>query len=324
MAYFGTLPDQREVEFYELVSDQLTVRITNYGGRILAILKDGVNMLYGPETLEGILNDPGSYCGSICGRVANRIERGQFSLEGQSYQLAVNNGPNHLHGGICGFDSKVWTVQEVSQHKLVLTLHSHDGEENYPGALEVTASYSLEGASLLLHLEAAALDQPTIVNLTNHAYWNLNGNSQDTIDNHYLEVNATAYTPKNDVGIPDGRILPVAESVFDLLHPRRLGDCNSNQFPEVAGGYDHNYVLKQEPGMKVAAILTCPATGRKMTLSTDTPGLQVYTGDFLPNPRHGVALEPQTYPNAINIPHFPSVIVRPGKPAICNMLWTIE
>ncbi|WPX41088.1 aldose epimerase family protein [Akkermansia sp. N21116] len=320
MASFGTLPDGRSVDIHELKSDLLSVRITNYGGRIISVCKDGIDMTCGPKTFDAMLRDT-CYCGAICGRVANRIEKGKFSLDGNSHQLAVNNAPNHLHGGLEGFDSKIWDIQEATDKKLVLTLHSSDGEENYPGNLEIVATYRLEETTLELKLEAYTTDIPTIVNLTNHVYWNLNGNG--TIDNHTLEVRATAYTPKDDTGIPDGRILPVVHTPFDLRKPGLLGECNSPANPEIAGGYDHNYVLPSEGGEQVAAILRCPASGRKMVIATDAPGLQVYTGDYLPQPRHGIALEAQGFPNAINIPHFPSIVLRPGQSALRTITWTL-
>ena len=181
---FGTLPGGAPVELFELSSDKLTVRISNYGGRIISVVKDGMDMIVGPKHFEDMLKDT-CYCGAICGRVANRIAKGRFSIDGDSHSVAVNNGPNHLHGGVQGFDSKIWQVQEATRNTLVLTLHSADGEENYPGNLEVVATYTVVEETLHLRLEAYA-DAATIVNLTNHAYWNLSG--KPTIDSMTLEV----------------------------------------------------------------------------------------------------------------------------------------
>lgn len=321
MAIFGILPDGREIGVFELVSEQLCVSITNYGGRIVSVLKDGLDLVYGPKTAEDFAKDS-CYCGAICGRVANRIAKGRFCLDGSTHQLAVNNPPNHLHGGIEGFDSKVWEVQESSPSRLVLTLSSPDGEENYPGALEVVATYMLAGETLELTLEAYTTDTPTIVNLTNHVYWNLLGTG-GSIDEHTLEVRATAYTPKDETGIPDGRILPVDSTPFDLRKAVQLKERNSTQYPEVSQGFDHNYVLPSGEEDQIAAILHCPLTGIRLVLATDAPGLQVYTGEYLPVPRSGIALEAQGFPNAINTPHFPSVVLRPGYSATRRISWTI-
>lgn len=318
--HFGTLPTGAPVEIVELSSDGLTVCITNYGGRIISAVKDGRDMIVGPKSFEDMLRDT-CYCGAICGRVANRIAKGKFSIDGDAHAVAVNNGPNHLHGGLQGFDSKVWQVQEASADRLVLTLHSADGEENYPGNLEVVATYTVMEETLHLRMEAYS-DTATIVNLTNHAYWNLSG--QPSIDSMTLEVRASAYTPVDATNIPDGRILPVEHTGFDLRRAAMLGERNSPAHADTAAGLDHNYVLDTEPGDKIAAILLDPASGHRLIVATDAPGLQVYTGEYLPNPRQGIALEAQGFPNAVNVPHFPSVILRPGQSATRNISWTLR
>lgn len=317
---FGTLSNGTPVEIFELASDILTVRISNYGGRIISVVKDNKDMLVGPKSFEDMLKDT-CYCGAICGRVANRIAKGKFSIDGDSHTVAINNGPNHLHGGIHGFDSKIWQVQEVTDNKLVLTLHSADGEENYPGNLEVVATYTVIEETLHLRMEAYT-DAATIVNLTNHAYWNLSG--KPTIDAMTLEVRASAYTPADSTNIPDGRILPVEGTDFDLRKPSILGVRNSAAHPATAAGLDHNYVLDSEPGDKIAAILLDPESHHRLIVATDAPGLQVYTGEYLPLARQGIALEAQGFPNAINTPHFPCVILRPGQSAVRNITWTIR
>lgn len=248
---FGTLPGGAPVEIFELSSDRMTVRISNYGGRIISVVKDGMDMIVGPKSFEDMLKDT-CYCGAICGRVANRIAKGRFSIDGDAHSVAVNNGPNHLHGGLQGFDSKIWQVQEAARSTLVLTLHSPDGEENYPGNLEVVATYTLMEETLHLRMEAYS-DAATIVNLTNHAYWNLSG--KPDINSMTLEVRASAYTPADDTNIPDGRILPVEGTDFDLRRAALLGERNSAAHPDTAAGLDHNYVLDSEPGDKIAASL---------------------------------------------------------------------
>lgn len=317
---FGTLPTGEQVELIELKSDILTARITNYGARILSVDKDGDEFVVGPKTFDEMLSDT-CYCGAICGRVANRIDKGQFDIDGNRFQVAVNNGPNHLHGGIHGFDSKIWQIQEVSPCRVIMTLTSPDDEENYPGKLEIVATYTLCDESLHLKMEAYS-DETTIVNLTNHVYWNLS--HQANIDDMNLQVNASAYTPKDSTGIPDGRILPVVGTAFDLTAPAVLGERNSRNHPATADGFDHNFVLNTESGDKIAAILRDPHTGHRLILATDAPGLQVYTGEYLPNSREGIALEAQDFPNAINVPHFPSIILRPGDSKVRNITWTIK
>ena len=317
---FGTLPGGAPVEIFELSSDRMTVRISNYGGRIISVVKDGMDMIVGPKSFEDMLKDT-CYCGAILGRVANSKAKSRVYIDGGAPTGAVNNGPNHLHGGLQGFDSKIWQVQEAARNTLVLTLHSPDGEENYPGNLEVVATYTLMEETLHLRMEAYS-DAATIVNLTNHAYWNLSG--KPDINSMTLEVRASAYTPVDETNIPDGRILPVEGTDFDLRRAALLGERNSAAHPDTAAGLDHNYVLDSEPGDKIAAILLDPSSGHRLIVATDAPGLQVYTGEYLPKARQGIALEAQGFPNAVNVPHFPSVLLRPGQSVTRSISWTIR
>ena len=303
----------QQARVFTLKGEELEVQVTNYGARLLAFRYDGVNMLYGPTCPAEIPADT-CYCGSICGRVANRIAGGSFELDGKTYRLAVNNGPNHLHGGLVGFDARWWKVETVSDERLSLFLYSPSGEEGYPGVVEVRAVYSIMGNELTLDLEAHA-DEPTLLNLTNHAYWNLNG--AGTIDGHRLRVPADAYTPMVD-NIPTGRIEPVAGSLYDLRTPALLGE----RFAALGAGYDDNYVLPATNSMRDAAILS---NGKyTLTLSTNAPGLQVYTGDYLPLPRGGVALEAQNFPDSPHHSHFPSIVLRPGDIYRRRICWQIE
>lgn len=300
---------------YTLRSPELTVKLTNYGARLLSFEYAGTDCLYGPKTEEEVMADT-CYCGSICGRVANRIADGQFELDGATYSLAVNNGPNHLHGGLKGFSDRLWTVLQADENRIEMTLESPDGEEGYPGRVNVRLVYTLEGRRLTLTMEAET-DAPTLLNLTNHAYWNLNG--QGTVDSHLLQVNATAYTPMK-ANIPTGYIAPVEGTLYDLRRPASLGVRNAAN--AISGGYDDNYVLPAVPGVKKAAVLT---NGR-MTLRvlTDAPGIQVYTGDYLPLPRGGVALEAQNYPDSPHNPHFPTIELRPGELYSRTIAWEID
>ncbi len=300
---------------YTLSSPELTVKLTNYGARLLTFEYAGTDCLYGPKTEEEVKADT-CYCGSICGRVANRIAGGCFELDGASYSLAVNNGPNHLHGGTLGFSDKLWTVEEADAAHVVMSLVSPDGDENYPGEVTVRLVYALEGRRLTLTMEART-DAPTLLNLTNHAYWNLSGSG--TVDAHLLQVCATAYTPMVS-NIPTGVIQPVEGTLYDLRTPAALGVRNA---PEaIAGGYDDNYVLPTVPGVKVAAVLT---NGRRtLRVLTDAPGIQVYTGDYLPLPRGGVALEAQNFPDSPHHAHFPSIELRPGEVYSRTIAWEMD
>ena len=323
---WGMTPEGEAIILYTMRNDKgAEVKLSNFGAAIVSVTmpdREGrmADVVLGYKHPEGYFFD-GAASGKSVGRCANRIASGRMTIEGKEYSLEVNNGPNHLHGGIQGFDSKVWQVQEAGRNTLVLTLHSADGEENYPGNLEVVATYTVVEETLHLRLEAYA-DAATIVNLTNHAYWNLSG--KPTIDSMTLEVRASAYTPVDATNIPDGRILPVEGTDFDLRKAALLGERNSSAHPDTAAGLDHNYVLDSEPGDKIAAILLDPESRHRLIVATDAPGLQVYTGEYLPQARQGIALEAQGFPNAVNTPHFPSVILRPGQSAMRSITWTVR
>jgi len=323
---WGMTPEGEAIILYTMRNDKgAEVKISNFGAAIVSVTmpdREGrmADVVLGYKHPEGYFFD-GAASGKSVGRCANRIASGRMTIEGKEYSLEVNNGPNHLHGGVQGFDSKIWQVQEATRNTLVLTLHSADGEENYPGNLEVVATYTVVEETLHLRLEAYA-DAATIVNLTNHAYWNLSGKL--TIDSMTLEVRASAYTPVDATNIPDGRILPVEGTDFDLRKAALLGERNSAAHPDTAAGLDHNYVLDSEPGDKIAAILLDPESRHRLIVATDAPGLQVYTGEYLPQARQGIALEAQGFPNAVNTPHFPSVILRPGQSATRNITWTVR
>lgn len=315
MTIYGTTPDGLDFELFTLSRGDLTVQITNYGARLLRVVRDGVDLLYGPKSPEELLADD-CYCGAVCGRVANRIAGGSFELDGRRYQLAVNNGPNHLHGGTIGFNARIWSVEQADESRLVFTLLSPDGEEGYPGTVRVRAVYSLGEQGLSLDLEADT-DAPTLLNLTNHAYWNLAG--QGTIDGHLLSVAADAYTPMVS-NIPTGSIEPVEGTLYDLRRPAQLGERNAPS--AIAGGYDDNYVLNNGGELREAAVLTCGE--RRLRVSTNAPGLQVYTGDYLPLKRGGVALEAQNYPDSPHHANFPSIELRPGETYRRRICWQID
>jgi len=328
---FGKTNDGVEVELFTLTNNnQVTVKITNYGAIITSIEtpdKNGkiANIALGFEKFEDYISADylGSYpyFGCVCGRVCNRIAEGKFSLEGKKYSLAVNNGPNHLHGGLVGYDKRVWTaeiIEQVNQVGLRLSLQSPDMEEGYPGNLKVSCTYTLNDNNELGMEYSAETDRTTIVNLTNHTYFNLTG-GKDQILKHDLELPAKSFT--QSIGsIPTGEIVSVKGTPFDFLGGKKLGQ-------DIAGledGYDLNFVLGNEEGKLVfAGSLSEETSGRKVDVYTTQPGIQLYTGFWIPEltiggqkkfgKYSGVALETQHYPDSINKPNFPSVVLTPGQ-----------
>lgn len=263
------------------------------------------------------------YLGALVGRCANRIREARFQLDGRAYALCANQRPSHLHGGARGFDKYVWR-HSIEGETLVLSRLSQDGEEGYPGNVEVQARYTLT-ADNTLRLELRAVsDADTVVNLTSHAYWNLNGHGAGDVGGHTLRLDAIAFTEMGADCCPTGTIASVVGTPFDFRQPRPLEtgwDADNDQIRQ-GGGYDHNWVLRGE-GLRQAAVLYAPESGIALYLTTDQPGLQVYTANFLPvmggkggveyGPRRAVALEAQGFPNAVNQPEFPSVVLRAGE-----------
>ncbi|MCK4577366.1 MAG: galactose mutarotase [Candidatus Marinimicrobia bacterium] len=309
-------------------------KITNYGGIIVALtMPDRNNQLddvvLGYETLEEYIeNNP--YFGALIGRYGNRIGRGQFTLDGIAYQLAANNGPNHLHGGEKGFDKVVWDAKEVKvEHgaALRLTYHSRDGEEGYPGNLAVEVTYTLTDNNELIIDYLATTDRRTIINLTHHSYFNLAGPGKGTILDHELMIAADHITPVDDGLIPTGEIRATQNTPFDFTENTAIGarvDADDEQL-RFAGGYDHNWVLSSKSeGLALAARVYEPTSGRVMEVLTTEPGLQFYSGNFLDgsnvgkggkvyNYRSGFCLEAQHYPDSPNKDNFPSVVLGPDE-----------
>lgn len=296
------------------------VSITNYGGAITSLKTPDRygrlgDIVLGFETLEEYVRNP-RYFGALIGRHANRIADGRFSLNGANYQLPQNNGVNHLHGGFKGFDKRDWTVSR-DKNTLHLTYSSHDGEEGYPGNLDAFVDFTLLDNELRVDYHAVT-DRTTIVNLTNHSYFNLRGSG--TILDHELKLNADYFTPVSEDLIPTGEIKPVAGTPMDFRKGKAIGaDLDA------AGGYDHNFVLNNYDGsMKPAVRLSESTTGRVLEILTTQPGMQFYSGNFLDGSfvgRNGVAyvkyaglcLEPQHFPDAPNHPDFPSTVLRRGE-----------
>jgi aldose 1-epimerase len=335
---FGTTPEGVAVEEYVLTNDNgMEVRIITYGGVITSIRvpdRNGVmgNVVLGFNTLEDYMTKS-PYFGNITGRYANRIANAKFTLEGTEYTLAANNGPNSLHGGEEGFDKKVWTAKEVVSDTEVgveLSYLSPDGEEGYPGNLETTVTYTLNNQNELVMNYKATTDKATVVNLTNHSYFNLAGNGSGTILGHELMLNADNYTPVDDTLIPTGEIVSVKGTPFDFREATRIGDrTRSNHIQMVYGrGYDHNWVLNrtdpEDTSMMLAAMLHDPSSGRVLEVLTTEPAIQFYAGNFLDSTivgsgggmyrqSDGLCLETQHYPDSPNQPEFPSTVLNPGE-----------
>lgn len=307
------------------------VTLLNYGGTLTSIVvpdKDGneTDVLLGYEHLSGY-EIATTYFGALIGRCGNRIGKGHFTLNGQEYQLALNNGENHLHGGTCGYDSKIWDVEEIDG-TLKLSLFSPDGDENYPGNLTISVTYSFTDDNTLgIHYEAVS-DADTVVNLTNHAYFNLDGHASGSIEDHMLKLNASHYIPTDSGSIPTGEIAPVAGTAFDFTAFRRIGDgiddANDIQI-QYAGGYDHNWVLDDDTNqLTEASIAYSLVSGIELTTCTTLPGVQFYAGNYIGeddpsgkngltyHKRQGFCLETQVHPDAINNENFPSAVLKAG------------
>jgi galactose mutarotase-like enzyme len=272
------------------------------------------------------------YLGSTVGRYANRIAGGRFELDGAEVRVGTNDRGNHLHGGPDGFDRRLWEIEEHSARHALLSLESPDGDQGFPGTLRATVRFEVDRDVVRVDFEAAT-DAATVVNLTSHAYFNLDGVGHGTVDDHLLTVEADRYTPVDDTGIPLGDLAEVAGTPLDLRTPVRLGEAIRSGDEQVAGahGIDHNFVLRGE-GMRRAAVLISPRTRTRLELSTDQPGLQVYTGNFLDGSRpsadggryrqgDGIALEPQLFPDTPRRPEFGSAVLRPGETYRAALEW---
>ena len=337
-AVYGKLNDGREVTIFTLTNTKgMTARITEYGAILVGLevpdskgVKADVTLGY--DTLAGWLTSP-SYFGASVGRFGNRIAHGKFTLDGKECTLATNNEPGgipcHLHGGIKGFDKVLWKgapVRQAGARGVALTYTSKDGEEGYPGTLQVKVTYWLTDANELVWEAEATTDKPTVINLAHHTYWNLTGDPTRSINDHELMLAADSYLPTDKGQIPTGVIAPVAGTPMDFRTPTPIGAHINDAFEalKLGGGYDHCWVLRKGPGVRLAAVVKDPSSGRTMEVLTDQPGVQFYTGNFLDGSatgkngvkyqfRTGLCLETEGFPDAPNHPDFPSAVLRPGE-----------
>lgn len=332
---FGKTADGQQVDLYTLTNSKgMEVAITNYGGIVVSLKAPGrggqfADVVLGFDSLDGYLQGH-PYFGAIIGRYGNRIAKGRFKLNGVEYKLATNNGENHLHGGIKGFDKVVWEARDVSTPQaaaLELKYTSKDGEEGYPGNLAVTVVYTLTEDNELKIDYSATTDKDTVVNLTNHSYFNLAGEGNGDILGHEMMINADAFTPVDAGLIPTGELKKVEGTPFDFRKPVAIGariNADDQQI-RYGKGYDHNFVLNRKgSGLELAARVVEPKSGRVMEVLTTEPGIQFYSGNFLDGSvkgkggkayqhRYGFCLETQHFPDSPNKPKFPSTVLKPGE-----------
>jgi aldose 1-epimerase len=334
-ARFGVRPDGVEVDLYTIRAGRLEMRAITYGGIIVSLRTPDRtgrldDVVLGHDTLEGYL-DHSPYLGAIVGRYANRIANGRFSLDGETYRLATNDGAQHLHGGRRGFDKMIWKATPFvlpTESGVSFAHTSPDGTEGYPGTLRASVTYTLTERDELRVEYDASTDRPTIVNLSQHSYFNLAGAGATDVLDHVLTIDADQFTPIGATLIPTGERAPVEGTPFDFRAPRRIGARIADADAQLAnaGGYDHNFVLRRgdDGSLTRAARVSEPRRGRTLDVSTTEPGLQLYSGNFLDGSirgkggrvyghRGGFCLETQHFPDSPNQPGFPSVVLRPDE-----------
>ena len=332
---FQTTIDGRETDLYVLRNARGNeVAITNYGGAIVAIMvpdRDGnlANVIQGHDNIQDVISSPEPYLSTLIGRYGNRIARGRFQLNGKEYRIAVNNGPNALHGGKKGFNAKVWDAVQVNDHAVVLKYTSPYGEEGFTGEVEVWVAYSFTDDDELVIKYSAKTNKKTVINLTSHGFFSLAGIADPTpsVENLECQINADFYLPVDETSIPTGEILKVAGTPFDFRTPKPVGqDINADDEQiRIGAGYDHCFVLnkKEEGELSFAARIREPESGRTMEVYTTEPGVQVYTDNWADGYKgqHGatfprriaICFEAQHFPDSPNHPYFPSVVLEPGR-----------
>jgi len=333
--FFGTLPNQVSVDLFTLTNKHgMQVKITNYGGIVTSIRVPDKNGLLGEvnlgfDNLMDYLQEAQPYFGAIIGRYGNRIANGKFMIDGQPYVIATNSSQNHLHGGNKGFDKMIWQAEMIEKRSipsLVLTYNSPDGEEGYPGNLACKITYKLTNKNELQINYHAVTDKPTVLNLTNHCYFNLKDGGVTTCLDHKLRIFAAAFTPVDKNTIPTGVIKSVKRTPFNFLTAKKIGARINQNNPQlnIGNGYDHNFVLTSKEGLKKAAKVVEPESGRGLEVFTTEPGLQLYTANWLDGSlvghhnisygkRSAFCLETQHFPDSPNQPDFPSTVLRPKE-----------
>lgn len=304
----------------------LRAEITNYGGIVKSLVYNGTDVVLGRDTLEEYLGNSGHF-GALIGRNSNRIEDAKFTLGDKEYTLCANNGRNNLHGGNNGFGKRVWDAKIIdgNEPKLELYLISPDGDEGFPGEVAIKVTYTLTKDNSLVIAYDGVATADTVLNMTNHSYFNLNGHNSGTIDGHKLTLNADFYTPNNDECMPYGEILSVNGTAFDFTKGKTVGDALKSQEEQITmfGGIDHNFVISGR-GYRKAGVLVGDKTGIKMEVYTDRPGVQIYTENSIERDRvckdgavysvhSGICLETQAFPNSLKFSHFPDAIVRKNE-----------
>ncbi len=335
---FGRLPDGSTAQIFTLTSPAVEMRVTTFGARVVSLKTKDRNgkmgdVVLGYDDVGGYVNDTKTYFGAVPGRYANRIANGRFSLEGHAYSVSVNDGPNMLHGGKDGFERRNWAAKEIA-NGVEFSLVSPDGDQGFPGTLTAHVRYTLNGNVVSIQYSATT-DKPTVVNLTNHAYFNLGGVGSGTILDEKLTIDADKFTPVNSTLIPTGELRPVVGTPFDFTRPEAIGSrigANDEQL-HFGKGYDHNWVLRGAPAsLHPAAKVYDEGTGRVLSVATTEPGVQFYTGNFLDGSfsgphgkytlRTGLCLETQHFPDSPNHPAFPTTELKPGQTYRSETTWT--
>ena len=314
----------KQLQFYTIKSSGgLKVEISNLGAKVTKLLIGGRDVVLGFKTADEWLTQE-TYFNAICGRVANRIKNGRFTLDGKDYQLPINNGTNSLHGGVEGFNAKLWEVVAQSAYEIQLHYRAKDGEEGYPGNADIWVTYTATKENTLrIHYEAKT-DAPTLVALTNHSYFNLAGEGSGRVDDHVLQVFADTYTPFDETACPTGEILPVEGTMMDFRKPVRIGDRIHDAFFAPGRGIDNNWCLcSADASRELRHAATLQAEGLTMECWTTMKGLQVYTGNYIErhegksgrmyDEQHAVCLEAQNWPDGIHHADFPNIVLRPGE-----------
>lgn len=328
---FETIIDQKPVKLFILENKSGSeVTVTNYGAKIVSLMipdkkNNLTDVVLGHNTIDEYLKSEEPYFGAVCGRTGNRIAKGRFTLDEKEYNLAINNGPNNLHGGIKGFNAVVWDAKQVDAQTVELSYLSKDGEEGFPGNLTTQITYHLTDDNALEIKYKATTDKTTILNLTNHSYFNLSGAGDPYIGDHVLTIYADEYLPTDDTAIPYGKPEKLAGTPMDFSLPHEIGERINESFEQLifGKGYDHNYILNKKEG-DLAVVCYSPKTGILMETYTTEPGVQLYTGNWMTGSfvakngqrypeRSAVCFETQHYPDSINHPEYPTTLLKPGE-----------